>query len=122
MAIRSKASSVAVAFVLLALVAAPIAGEVFAASDMHACCPERAPVADAPLPCQYVAALECCAQQSLPSTRAGDGSRSTQTAFALGAVAGPLPVPPVPPRLCVVTRALEHHPIPPLLRKSVLVL
>jgi len=104
------------------LVAAPIVAEAFAATDQHACCPERAPVADAPLPCQYVAALECCAQVSLPPTRVGDGPRSTPTAFALVAFAPLLPAPPVPPRLRDVTWALEHQPIPPLLRKSVLLL
>ena len=122
MATRSKSSRAAVALVLLALVAAPILGEAFAATDRHACCPERAPLADAPLPCQYVAALECCGQLGVPATPAGDGLRSTPPALALVAFTPLLPAPLVPPRLREVAWALEHQPIPPLLRKSVLLL
>lgn len=118
MAIRSKSSQAALALLLLALVAAPIAGEAFAAADLHACCPERAPVADAPLPCQYVAALECCAQLGLPATAAGDGPRSTQMAFVLFAFTPQLPPPPV--LLFAQTRTGHGPPQGASLRATVL--
>lgn len=84
------------ALLLLALVAAPFASEAIAAADSHACCPERAPETDAPAPCQYVAALECCSQLGVPATPVGDGPRLAQIAFALVAFTAPLPPAPVP--------------------------
>lgn len=84
------------ALLLLALVAAPFASEAIAAADTHACCPERAPVADAPAPCQYLAALQCCSQLGVPATPAGDAPRLSPLAFALVASSVPLPPAPVP--------------------------
>jgi hypothetical protein len=104
--------------VLLALVAAPVAGAAFAAADRHGCCPERAPVADSPMPCQYVAALDCCAQLGVPATPAGDGPRSATAAFAVASAAPLL----APPAILLPAHARNAHgpPQAALLRSTVL--
>ena len=83
MAIRLPYPRAAVAVLLLALVAAPLASEAVAALDRHGCCPDGAPVAETPAPCQYIAALDCCSQLAVPSTPAGDGARLAHVAVAL---------------------------------------
>jgi len=95
MVMRTRSASAAVALLLLALVAAPFATEALAAADRHSCCPDSAPVAESPMPCQYLAALDCCSQVGVPATPAGDGARSTPVPFALVAFTAPLPPPPV---------------------------
>jgi hypothetical protein len=94
---RRPSARAVLALLLLALIAAPVAGQAFAAVDPHGCCPERAPVADAPTPCQYIAALECCGQLGVPATPAGDGLRAPTLSFALNAFTPMLPPPPVLP-------------------------
>jgi len=115
---RWPSSRGALALLLLALVTAPIASEAFAGADLHRCCPEGAPVADSPMPCQYVAALDCCAQLGLPATPAGDGPRSTPTAFALVVFTPLFPPPPV----LLFTHARNCHgpPQAALVRTTVL--
>ena len=95
------------ALLLLALVAAPIANEAFAEADLHACCPDRAPVADSAMPCHYLAALDCCGQLGLPATPAGDALRSSSLVLALDAFTLLLPPPPVLP---VAHARLGHGP------------
>jgi hypothetical protein len=95
MRIRWPGSRAAVALLLLALVAAPLASEAVDAVDSHGCCPDGAPVADASMPCQYLAALDCCDQVGLPATPAGDAARVGPVGFALAALAVYLPSPPV---------------------------
>jgi len=95
MTARRLSPRAAVALLLLALVAAPIASGALAEADLHGCCPERAPVADSPLPCQYLAALDCCGQLGLPATPTSDALRSTPLAFALVAFTAPVPPPPI---------------------------
>ncbi len=92
---RRPSARAVLALLLLALVAAPVAGQAFAAADLHGCCPERAPVADAPTPCQYVAALECCGQLGVSATPARDGLRVSPLSLALTAFTPTLPPPPV---------------------------
>ncbi|MEX2207006.1 MAG: hypothetical protein WEF50_12325 [Myxococcota bacterium] len=106
------------ALLLLALVAAPFASEAIAAADSHACCPERAPVAEAPAPCQYLAALECCSQLGVPATRASDGPRLAPIAFALVAFTAPLP--PAPVASLAFTRHAHGPPQDAQLRATVL--
>jgi hypothetical protein len=72
-----------VALLLLALLAAPIALEAFGDTDSHRCCPESAAATESPMPCQYVAALGCCAQLGLPATAVGDGLRTSPLVLAL---------------------------------------
>jgi hypothetical protein len=95
MAIRRPHPRAAVALLLLALVAAPFASEAIASLDRHGCCPEGAPVTDSPAPCQYLAALDCCAQLGVPATPAGDAARTAPAAFAVVGVTPLLPPPPV---------------------------
>ena len=95
MTIRWPGSRAAVALLLLALVAAPLASEAVDAMDSHGCCPDGAPLADSEMPCQYLAALDCCEQLGLPSTPAGDAARVAPVGAALVALAAVLPPPPV---------------------------
>lgn len=85
----------AVALLLLALLVAPAVQASIALGDAHACCPERAPAADASMPCQYVAPLGCCSQFGLPATPSADAPQALPLAFALAFALPPLPEPPV---------------------------
>lgn len=93
------------ALMLLALVAIPFASEAFAAADRHSCCPDGAPAAESPMPCQYLAALDCCSQLGVPATPAGDGARETLVAFPLVSFSAPVPSPPV----LSIARARHAH-------------
>ena len=101
MVIRWPCARTAVALLVLALLAAPIARAAWADTDAHRCCPENASVPESPMPCQYAAPLGCCAQLGLPATPAGDGPRLLPVALALGVVT---PFPPLPP-----VHAFEHE-------------
>jgi len=100
MAIRWSRPRAAVAILLLALLAVPIAREALADTDSHQCCPESAPATESPMPCQYLVPLGCCAQLGLPATAAGDGPRLSPVAFELVAFTPPA----APPRV----RSLAH--------------
>lgn len=93
MAIRWPRSRAAVALLLLALLAVPVAREALADTNSHGCCPKGAPASESPMPCQYVVPLGCCVQVGLPATAAGDGPRILPVAFAFVAFTT-LPAPP----------------------------
>lgn len=107
MAIERSCARGAVALLLLALFATPLARVAVAVADLHGCCPEGAPAAEAPAPCQYVAPLGCCAQVALPATQAGDDARLELLGSALAAAA---PVVPPPPALTFALVRAEHGP------------
>ncbi len=92
---------------LLALFAAPVAREALAATDSHRCCPESAPAAEAPMPCQYVAPMGCCALLAVPATAAGDEPRMSPAAFAF---VGPAPLPASPSAPSFAQPRIGHGP------------
>ena len=111
----------AVAVLLLALFAAPLARASAAlGARPHACCPE-APASPEPAPpCQQIAPLSCCLEIGVPPTPGGEG-RPAELALALPSA--PLPEPAAPPaRLAPPTRASESPPLAPLAQTSVLLL
>jgi len=93
MAIRWPLARRAVALLLLALVTAPLARAAQAASDSHRCCPERAPAAESPMRCQYLAPLGCCGQLGLTSTPSADDTLASPLALAIVAISPVLPEP-----------------------------
>ncbi len=117
MAIRRSCAKTTVAILLLALIAAPIASEVFAQSDPHGCCPEPAATTDAPEPCQYVAPLACCAQLAVPATTV-NAHHELGGDFVVTALVGPSPAPLAP----TFARARNGHGPPQAERIRTIVL
>jgi len=95
MAIPRPSARALVALVLLALIAAPLAGEAAAALDRHGCCPDMSLAEDARMPCQYLAPLDCCDQVGVPATAKDDGSAPASVGFAIAPAAPHVPVPPI---------------------------
>jgi hypothetical protein len=107
MAIQRPCARGAVALLLLALFATPLARIAVAVADPHGCCPESAPAAESPAPCQYVAPLGCCAQVALPATPTGDDA---QLELLGGALVAALPVVPPPSAPAVAPSRAGHGP------------
>jgi len=107
MAIRRSCARGAVALLLLALFATPIARAAIAVAGPHGCCPEGAPSAESPVPCQYVAPLGCCGQLAVPATQTGDAA---QLELLGGALAAAAPLVPPPLVLTLAPVRAEHGP------------
>lgn len=108
MSFRWPRMKAAVAFLLLALVAAPALQASLAAADAHACCPDGAPAADSSKPCQYVAPIGCCSLVAVPATPSDDGPGLHAVALA---IVGSLSLPPEP-TVPVRARLRDVHELP----------
>jgi hypothetical protein len=95
MGILRPSARAAVTLVLLALIAAPLAGEAAAALDSHGCCPDAAQSEDARTPCQYLAPLDCCDQIGVPGAAREPGAERAPFGWAIAAAAPDAPAPPI---------------------------
>jgi hypothetical protein len=120
-ALPNPIARAAVAVVLLALFAAPLARASAAlAATPHSCCPEAPASPDPAPPCQQIAPLSCCLEIGVPPAH-GDEARPAELALALPSA--PLPAPAAPrARLAPPSRASEGPPLAPLAQTSVLLL
>lgn len=120
-ALPNPIARAAVAVLLLALFAAPLArATAVLGAKPHSCCPE-APASPEPAPpCQQIAPLSCCLEIGVPPT---PGCEARVAELALTLPSAPLPE-PVPPRarLAPPSRASEGPPLAPLAQTSVLLL
>jgi hypothetical protein len=109
-ALPSSISRAAVAVVLLALFAAPLARATAAlGARPHSCCPEAPAQRDPAPPCQQMAPLSCCLEIGVPPAP-GAPDRPDSTEFALLAAPAPEPFAPA----LRSSAALRSDAAPPL--------